>query len=224
MFKRKQRPTIPTTPPNFLDLRNPVIRPHDLQGRPGVFSDISMPSSQSKWHWPTFSPIHVAVATVVCVGAAVLVVAPHQRTNPLKAVVASRFTSQMYYPAYLPKSYKLRTDTATVTGGSLTFIASNGSANIFFSEQPLPKGINLQNFYAAQIPNSVTIHTSYGDAAVGHFANVPQLAKEHTDDSPTDSKQTTVASLGATNTWILITAPAGFSTSQMQQIVRGLRY
>jgi hypothetical protein len=225
MFKRKQRPTVPTTPPNFLDLRNTAQPVVAAPAGSRVWSDIvTTPVRRHARVWSSRARVSIGVVSLACFGMALYVVIAQQPKNPIQAAVVSKFATTTYYPTYLPKNYALKTNTATVTSGSLTFTASNGSASIFFSEQPLPKGMDLQAFYDSQMPDRAIVHTTYGDAAVGHYANVSQLAQQHLGGSSASTPQSTMASLPTADTWVLITAPDGFATDQMQRIASGLRH
>jgi hypothetical protein len=226
MFKRKQRPTVSTTPPNFLDLRQPA-KGLNSTSHTRTFNDISTPFVRNKSVLAHRLPAHVGAVIVVGLVLTVVLALSHDwRRNPFSSSVLSEFKTQSYYPTYLPKGYALQTASVTVTGGALTFILSNGDTTqtLFFSEQVMPKGTDLQSFYQTQIPDAITATTPYGGAVIGHYANVSPLEKEHLGSNRVrNAHTTTIASLATPETWILITAPSDFSVAQLKQVVLGLR-
>ena len=224
MFKRKQKPRQQlTTPPNFLDLRNIAKDSATVRERPRIFSDISLPLAQRKFALASEVPARVGAVAAVCVVVALLLTFTHGRPqNPLSATALAAFKAPSYYPTYLPKGYTLQA--ATVTGGALTFIASNeaSSQSLFFSEQAKQPSFDLKSYYQNQIPDQTGFPTSYGDAVVGHFLNISPLQKEHLGNTNTQPTAA-VGSLNTTRTWVLITAPKDFNLDILKKIVLGLR-
>lgn len=136
----------------------------------------------------------------------------------------TQFKAQSYYPTYLPKGYHLQLDSATVTGGALTYVVSNGNTTeaLFFSEQVKQPTFDLKSYYQNQIPDQTSFATKYGDAVVGHFLNISALQKQHlgnTNAEPTAA----VGSLNTTQTWVLVTAPNDFNLDLLKKVVLGLR-
>jgi hypothetical protein len=145
--------------------------------------------------------------------------------NPFSAETISEFKKPAFYPTYLPKGYVLHADAASVTGGALTFIASNGndSRSLFFSEQVKQPSFNLKSYYQDQIPDQTGFSTSYGDAVIGHFLNVSPLQKQHLGAAAGATPTSTVGSLNTTDTWVLITAPKDFDLNELKKIVLSLK-
>jgi len=225
MFKRKQRRETPTTPPNFLDLRTPAVGTAKALGGPRILSDIHTPLAGDKLKLTKTLPARLGALTAV--GAAlvvVLAVTQGRPQNPFSATVLTQFKAQSYYPTYLPEGYALQSATATMTGGALTFVVSNGNKTraLFFSEQVKRPTFDLKSYYQNQIPDQTGFGTKYGDAVVGHFLNISALQKQHlgnTNAEPTAA----VGSLNTTQTWVLVTAPKDFNLDVLKQIVLGLR-
>ena len=128
--------------------------------------------------------------------------------NPIPISVRQAVSFPTYYPNTnkLPSGYVLDKSSISASQNALVLSITYGHANlIVFTEQPLPKSNDLQQFYAQHIPLRTNLTTSIGQAAI----------------SALDNK--TFVSLPSTKTWIIITAPTNINQSLLKQVILSIR-
>jgi hypothetical protein len=164
------------------------------------------------------------VLPLAVVAAGILTFALTRPHFPFNPDIKNQVKAPVYYPAYLPKSYQLDAESATVTSGTLTFVAGNGQKgrSLFFSEQPKPSSVDFNSFYQSQIPDPINISLGDGNATIGHFKNISPLEQAHLGESSSTKPQSVIASYTTSKVWIIITGPADFDLDALKKVVSRL--
>lgn len=167
------------------------------------------PARLMRWLWPLAGALLAAIG----LAAAWLAWRPVS-PSPVPPKVRNGVAFPVYYPAaaQLPPGYTLQSSSFRLAqdGVVVYSIGHSGGQALAVSEETQPAGTAMADFVKNYIPLHATITTSLGQAQIGVYGQAPNLR--------------TVLSLPITKgPWLIITAPAGISQSDLKRIVQALR-
>lgn len=148
--------------------------------------------------------IVIAILVIAIMSVAAAVVIP-RKAAPIPSEIVRRVTFPLYYPAALPKGYELARDSFSSTSQVVTYyVRYEGTKKLIFSLQPKPADFDFEGFYLKQLFGAKEILTPIGKATIGTMG------------------ETTIASVVSDRTWILIQAPDGIQTAELEAIAKSL--
>jgi hypothetical protein len=91
-------------------------------------------------------------------------------SNPIPKNIQQSAAFNLYYPSKLPGGYSINKNSFSQTGSVVAYYADNKhGGRIFFSIQPLPDAIAIDDFNNRVLQNKVDVISNIGKATVGTF-------------------------------------------------------
>lgn len=122
----------------------------------------------------------------------------------IPAGVKSQARFPLYEPRELPKGFSLDSSSLQYTGGVLSFKVKKAKNSYFITQQIKPLAFDIKNFHLTQINKPQLVSTYGGIAVMGQFGG------------------NRVSSLAASQTWVMITAPATAPEAQLKLLTEQL--
>lgn len=114
-----------------------------------------------------------------------------------------------YVPAQLPKDFEIDQDSFVMQETALLFTATHKDTNkkIVFSEQGVPKGIDIEAFYSASVPNPTRLEGLRYKTLYGQLQG---------------KKESLASIVTSDDTWILVTLPESVAKADIRTIENSL--
>jgi len=121
--------------------------------------------------------------------------------------LASKTLFPVYIPKSLPKGYFIANDSYQIKDGALIFAAHDQKGRtISITEQARPQNFDFTNFYQTNLQNAKSIPHAPYPSVIGVIQGTNRLA-----------------SVTATDTWMLISAPLAYtSDADIQRVAVGM--
>lgn len=153
--------------------------------------------------------IGCVIAIAACCAAIAIFIAVSNRPKPLQIprIVADKLLFTPYMPSRLPHGYSINRGSFIIKEGALLFAASNGSQQITFSEQAVPKNFDVNTFYETSLKEPLRLHGTIYSAVYG---------QKHQENGTITGVTTT------DNTWIVLSTSENISKENIKILINSL--
>jgi hypothetical protein len=155
--------------------------------------------------WKRRSLLVLCCVAVLVIIVGVLAWRSNAANDLIPAAVRQTADFRLYQPGRLPAGFSLDKGSFRTASQVVTFsISYNDNRKIIISEQPKPSGFDFDLFYE-QFTDKKSIAAPVGKAVMGRYEDAD------------------LASVIADKTWILVRAPAGIESVQLEQLLLGFK-
>lgn len=165
-------------------------------------------TQQKQRNWAMITSL-IVLAILLVLAVILFIMNQNIAKTTLPSDIKTKLTFPAYIPTELPGSYRIQTDSFSIQEEAVLLfkaVDSSGSS-LFFSQQAKPKDMNFDAFYTQQIKEAKTLDDT-------PYATVWGKTADGTSS---------IMSIVADETWILLTTQAPMSESDLQTVAQSLR-